>query len=140
MTTAFLLPVRHSPVKRASTDLWCTALCCIVLAGGCARPQPSPDAAPKAAANLPTPQATASTPAPTKPLDLSRDALQSMDQVTQEFDEALPAQKNLLPNLFDNEAKQTGTKTSGRVLMNKDAQDVVQGIEGVEFKVEVPVN
>ena len=119
-----------------------------MLLGGCEGSAPdasakAPEADPQTAieaasqTKLTTPEPT---PPPPKTLNLSREALEQWEQAGSSQQPATTDPDNMLPDLFEGGASDKRTRTSGRVLMREDAQSALQGIEGVEFKVEVPVN
>lgn len=140
-TTSFRTTTLRRPLL---LGIWCT-----LLVAGCDTPKPEqsskPDqssatheaiAEPKTAA----PQVANSNPesAAPKPLDLSRNNnLESLGGVT---DMGGDDPDKLLPDLFKDQPGKTGARASGRVLMSETEEASLQAIEGVEFKLEVPVN
>lgn len=128
---------------------------CALLVAGCDTPQPKSPSKPDQSnatqesigeSKTAERTATSSNPEPTTnqtnidptPLDLSRGTnLESLDDAT-DIGGAEPG--NLLPDLFDDQSSKTGARASGRVLMSEAEEASIQAIEGVEFKLEVPVN
>ena len=147
-------PLRSSSIGRPLI----LAICSTLLATGCDTSERDPGvkndamvapvgtSAPSAAADQTAknqshqdPPGIAETSAqPAKPLDLTRgDNLQSLDEATSA---AGDEPSNLLPDLFDDKSARTGARVSGRVLMNDVEKISADAVEGVEFKLEVPVN
>ncbi|MFK7915485.1 MAG: hypothetical protein AB8B93_16335 [Pseudomonadales bacterium] len=129
--------------------VWLVALCCAALTSGCDRSQSTPTAdseAPAAAGTNTDPAHQSTTthrPEPTsKPLDLSRDVLEPLEQSAVDGSLGATGQDNLLPDLFAESTDSAGARTSGRVLMRDEdggATSGLQRVEGLELKVEVPV-
>lgn len=146
-TTHYRIPTFTRPLL---LGIWCT-----LLATGCDTPEPKspskPDPSSATQESIAEPKttkrtATSSKPKPTtnqtntdpKPLDLSRGTnLESLDEAT---DIGGTEPGNLLPDLFEDQPSKTGARASGRVLMSETEESSMQAIEGVEFKLEVPVN
>lgn len=133
-------------------------LCCAIFAMGC-QPSSTPSAndepglqtnppnqilEPESAATLESSTNADNQPSPapskTKPLDLSRNALDSLKQATADGAEDSQDPNNLLPDLFEDKSTKSGARASGRVLMREDEKASMQSIEGVELKLEVPIN
>ncbi len=83
--------------------------------------------------------------AQTHPLDLSRDAKSLQDLAIEGLDESaasLAEPDAALPDLFDQDQDQEAKRmsASGRVLMREDAGVNLEGVEGVELKIQMKTN
>ncbi len=131
--------------------IWCT-----LLVAGCDTSPSDPQGSDQPSTTQPTadepqpqtPTSAVSTPSPTpaikpaksnpKPLNLSRGT--NLDSLEDTTDIGGDDPDNLLPDLFKDQSKRSGARASGRVLMSETEEASLQAIEGVEFKLEVPVN
>ena len=76
--------------------------------------------------------------ATSKPLDLTRSS--SFDEMIDSAYINTDDQDDLLPDLFADQGREAKTRASGRLIMSEEEKALTESVEGVELKLEVPVN
>ncbi len=71
------------------------------------------------------------------PLDLSREALSEIENEGADELEEPPA---VLPDMFEAQTGDKKTRLSGKVLMNEEATNRHDMVDGIQIEVEVPTN